>query len=183
MALLPHHPIPALPTPGPLWTPRRLVPGRQAPHPTPVCTEKRGDGVLSPRIESERERERERPILYILYIYIYIYVCVCVYIYIYIYIYISRGGREWAGGEPEGSRAGRQWLGPPPCPTGAAVVRVLRLPPTLPSHHAHLPSGADAHTHTWPFSSGPPWGRARVGVVPLPKSPCLGPCTLTQAGS
>lgn len=43
--------------------------------------------------------------------------------------------------------------------------------------------GADAHTHTRPFSSGPPWGRARVGGRAFAQPPCPRPCTLTQAGS
>lgn len=64
-----------------LWTPKEAG-AREMPSPTPICTEKRNYGVLSPRIkieshierkERERAREREKYIIYI-YIHIHIYV-------------------------------------------------------------------------------------------------------------
>ena len=78
-----------------LWTPKEAG-AREMPSPTPICTEKRNYGVLSPRIkieshierkERERAREREKYIIYYMYIYIYIYIYIYMYVYIYIYTY------------------------------------------------------------------------------------------------
>ena len=87
-----------------LWTPKEAG-AREMPSPTPICTEKRNYGVLSPRIkieshierkERERAREREKYIIYCMYIYIYIYIYMYVYIYIHIHIYVEGGVRKKA---------------------------------------------------------------------------------------
>lgn len=77
-----------------LWTPKEAG-AREMPSPTPICTEKRNYGVLSPRIkieshierkERERENEREKYIIYYIYIHIYIH----------IHIYVEGGVRKEA---------------------------------------------------------------------------------------
>lgn len=54
-----------------LWTPKEAG-AREIPSPTPICTEKRNYGALSPRIKIEshiERKEREKDVYYILYIY------------------------------------------------------------------------------------------------------------------
>lgn len=95
-----------------LRTPMRLVPGRQAP-PTPICTEKRNDGVLSPRIKIWSRVERRARTGEI---------CVICYIYV-----EGKGGR--ARGKPG---PGQGWG-----PRGASHPPLPLCPPRFRCPHPH----------------------------------------------
>lgn len=82
-------------------------------------------------------------------------------------------GAEWARGEPGRTQGWAAVARPSPRPTGAAVggpeVTTTLRPAVPPS------CGADAHTHTRPFSSGPPWGGGAewgscLCLAPLPRT-------------
>lgn len=91
-------------------------------------------------------------------------------------------GAEWAHGEPGRTQGWAAAARRSPGPTGAAVggpeVTTTLLSSCVPILRCRLP-----HTHTRPFSSGPPWQGGPSWGRAFAQPPCPGPCTLTQAGS